>query len=103
MARSFDVSKRRLTGEPFLVGLPTKHLASAGLGTFSVSSTGLLADHGGGIAAGFRLTWMDRGGTVQQTVSDRGVFLNLDLSPDETRVAAATFGDSLDSDIWILI
>jgi Tol biopolymer transport system component/tRNA A-37 threonylcarbamoyl transferase component Bud32 len=102
MARSFDPSKRRLTGEPFLVGLPTKHLSSAGLGTFSVSSTGLLADHGGGIAAGFRLTWMDRGGTVQRTVSDTGVFLNLDLSPDETRVAAATFGDSLDSDIWIL-
>ena len=102
MARRFDPSGLKLTGEPFSVGLPTKHLAAAGLGTFSVSSTGLVADHGGGIAAGFRLTWFDRTGTAQKTVSDTGVFLNLDLSPDETRVAAATFGDSLDSDIWIL-
>ena len=102
MARRFDLSKLQMTGEPFSVGLATKHLANAGLAPFSVSGPGLLADHGGGIAAGFRLTWVDRSGAPQKTIGDPGVFLNVDLSPDETRVAAATFGDSPDSDIWVL-
>jgi Tol biopolymer transport system component len=109
VARRFDLSARQLTGEPFPVGPKTRHVAAAGFGTFSVSETGLLADHSGGITTnraedqnGVRLTWIDRTGAVQRTVSDNGIFLNVDLSPDGTRVAVASFGGGLNTDIWIL-
>ena len=53
---------------------------------FSVADTGQLA-YSSTARAPSELTWMDPHGRVLGTVGRPGVFFNLDLSPDEQRVA----------------
>jgi len=95
LAQPFDVGRLELLGDPVPLaqGVPS-------LGGFSVSPAGILA-YGNAGAANRQLTWYDRKGLKLQTVwNDRG-FNEIELAPDESRVAAAidVSGNSLDT--WV--
>jgi Tol biopolymer transport system component len=68
---------------------------------FSVSKTGLLAYFSGSSAT--QLTWLDRAGEPLGTVGQAGAYLNLDLSPNEERLAvSAPSPDVRGIDIWVV-
>ena len=79
-------------------------------GQFSVSSTGVLGySHVGTGAWSSQLTWMDRMGRPVGTAGEPGEFFNLDLSPDERRVAVSQHkelterpGAPFNVDIWLI-
>ena len=88
MAQRFDPDARQLTGNPLVLA---ENVITAGPwqpGQFSVSATGVL-----GYSRLWRrtshLTWMDRSGTVLESIGEPGLYLNLDLSHDDRRLAVS--------------
>ena len=106
VAQRFDISATQLFGEPIPIvpgdilprGASLPGITS--LTTFSVSNTGLLAYYSGTIES--QLTWRDRTGRPLGTVGEAGFFANLDLSPNEERLAvSAPAPDAQSTDIWV--
>ncbi len=94
LARPFDVDRRVPTAEaqPVIDNVRT---------AFSVSQTGVMA-YVKGARAG-RLTWFDRAGATLENVGEPGNFINLALSPDETRLAVSRrSGTPANQDIWLI-
>ena len=85
MAQSFNEETRRPQGEPVPLGV---QVGPSGFATrFSVSATGRLVFLSPS-PNDFLLTWLDRTGRPMGiSVGDQGEFLNIDLSPDDQRVA----------------
>ena len=103
-AQPFDVDTRRLGAKSILLA------AQAGVDTlghamFSVSGAGRLA-YSRTARILSKLTWLDRDGKPVGTAGDPGVFLNLNLSPDERRVAVSQLSQQPAAkpqiDIWIV-
>ena len=106
VAQRFDISATQLFGEPIPIvpgDIPPRGASLPGitsLTTFSVSNTGLLAYYSGTIES--QLTWRDRTGRPLGTVGEAGFFANLDLSPNEERLAvSAPAPDAQSTDIWV--
>jgi Tol biopolymer transport system component/tRNA A-37 threonylcarbamoyl transferase component Bud32 len=102
VAQPFDLSNLRLTGEPVIVS-PLVSVPGSGRLLADVSPSGVLAYSRGLQFQTSRLTWMDRSGATIGIVGEPGVYSNLNLSPDERRVAVSlTTGSPLNRDIWII-
>ena len=100
MARPFDPSTRRLTGDPVSVATDIPGGAvSWGGAQFGVSATGLLVHMRGARVMSTVLQWKDRAGSVLSTLSEPGGYWEPKLSHDGTRVAVAAGQDV--ADIWI--
>ena len=103
-AQRFDADSRRLRGESILLAAQAG-VDSLGHAMFSVSATGRLA-YSRTARALWKLTWLDRAGKSLGTAGDPGVFLNLNLSPDERRVAVSQLTQQPAAkpqiDIWII-
>ena len=104
MAQSFNEKTRKLEGEPVPLGM---QVGPAGFAPrFSVSETGRLVSLSpSGVTS--QLTWLDRStGRPVGIVGDRGIFINLDLSPDGQRVAVDKLtprpGGVPAIDIWVM-
>jgi hypothetical protein len=69
---------------------------------YSVSSTGTLVYLAGDIARPTHVTWFDRTGKEQATVWSRGIYNDVALSPDDTRVALTMREPPNQDDIWIV-
>jgi hypothetical protein len=83
VAQGFDVERRSLVGEPFLVA---ERVAGGVEAPFTISASGSLAY----LAMPDQLTelgWFDRTGMRLGTTGPRGVYLNPELSPDGQRLA----------------
>jgi hypothetical protein len=104
MAQAIEPGRLELIGEPVTV--------AEQVSGFSASSTGVLV-YGSGSTPVFRtplpgmaqgqLTWFDRQGKVLSTIGEPGVFREIVLSPDATRLAYEyTDPQSSNADIWIL-
>ena len=102
MAQSFDLARRRLSGEPVTVADSVAFDSITGAGAFSTSDAGVMAYRTGRPAV-TRLSWFDRSGNSLGTLgSPEQVGLsNLRLSPDGRRVAAERTLDS-ETDVWLL-
>ena len=101
MAQRFDVTSRRLVGQPFrLSGEMTT--APQGHGPFSASENGRLAYGGPRGVEPPQLTWFDRIGNRVGTVAEPAFYLNLDLSPDDRQVAASHLLDDGSQNIWVI-
>ena len=73
-----------------------------GSGDFSVSQSGMLAYRGEAAIDQSRLVWMDRDGRVLGEAAPPGVYHDVALSPDGTRVALGiNEGRSSREDIWV--
>ena len=83
LAQGFDVDRRALVGEPFLV---EERVAGGIEAPFAVASDGSLA-YLASPDQRTELTWFDRAGNRLGTVGPRDVYLNPELSPDGQRLA----------------
>jgi len=87
VTRSLDVSTLRFEGEPIPIAERVQASDPFTAAMFSVSETGVLA-YGKGVRTGpSRLAWFDRGGKELGTVDSPGYCLDINLSPDQERVA----------------
>jgi eukaryotic-like serine/threonine-protein kinase len=102
MAQPFDPNTRQPTGGAFPLA---EHVATEGsryVGA-SVSENGTLVYAHGGAQSALQLTWVDRAGRAIGTVGDAAPYVNLWLSPDESRVAVSmATGSPANVDIWII-
>ena len=78
-AQSFDTARGELSGDPVAI--------SEDVGLFTVSATGTLVSRKTP-AEQTQLTWFDRGGKSLGTLGPVGDYWGVQLSPDNTRVAA---------------
>jgi eukaryotic-like serine/threonine-protein kinase len=78
-AQSFDIARGKLSGDPVAI--------SADVGLFTASGTGTLVSRQIS-AEQTQLTWFDRGGKTLGTLGPVGDYWGIQLSPDNTRVAA---------------
>jgi Tol biopolymer transport system component len=67
----------------------------------SVSQNGVLVYSGG--PAQIQLAWHNREGIRQAAIGEPGIYMELDLSPDERRLALVRYNTAKDTDeVWIL-
>ena len=101
MAQPFDVTRRELSGTPAVVARGVGGSSTAYSG-FSVSATGVLA-YAGGLSTQSELRWVDRLGRTGNLVAPKGDYVDLSLSPDQSRVAYSRVDpQSQAPDVWIL-
>ena len=104
LAQPFHVGRLELGGTPAsLVDQiqTTGTSASDVAGAFTVSETGVLAYQTGSLVRS-QLTWFDRAGTRLATLGDQADYVDVALSPDDTRVAVSLMDLQLGTrDLWI--
>jgi eukaryotic-like serine/threonine-protein kinase len=98
----FDISQRKVSGEPLAVADSVAFDPVDGIGAFSVSDAGVVS-YRVGRPATTQLAWFDRSGnTVGAIGSPEQIGLtNLKLSPDDRRVAAERSLRN-ETDLWLL-
>jgi serine/threonine protein kinase/Tol biopolymer transport system component len=84
MAQPFDVARRELTGEPFVV---VEGVGNGITAPFSVAADGTLAYLNAQPAVESQLTWFDRTGRQLETVGAPGAHARTSLSPNDHYVA----------------
>ncbi len=100
MAQRFDVTTLQLSGEPQPL-VEQVNVTPIGYGSYSVSDDGVLVYLSGGGRS--QLTWFDRNGKLLSSTGATNNYSNLSLSPDEKRVAVATWDPQTSNrDIWII-
>jgi eukaryotic-like serine/threonine-protein kinase len=104
LAQPFDVGRLELAGTPASL---VDHIQTTGTsasdvaGAFTVSETGLLAYQTGSVVRS-QLTWFDRAGTRLATLGDQADYVDVALSPDDTRVAVSLMDLEIGTrDLWI--
>ncbi len=103
VAQRFDLRTLALSGESFTVADSLAVNASAYVGAFSGSSTGVLVYRTGAATGQRQLAWVDRTGRRLSTLgaADSSSLGNIELSPDGNRVAFdRTINGNID--IWIV-
>lgn len=105
MAQPFDASRLALAGEPARLaeGVATNPLTT-GRSTFATSETGVLAYRPGNIGGvePSRLLWFDRGGNQIGAIGPPGLYADLHLSPDGTRLAVYQRTTGAEAgDVWL--
>ena len=104
MARRFDPVNRKVLGEPIDLGRRTGIEPHNQRGMFAVSAAGPLV-YRAAARTRSQLTWIDRDGSPRGTVGDVGAYYNLDLSPNERRLAVSRMTEQADRsefDIWTI-
>ena len=102
VARKFDPGKLAFAGEPLPLAPNVRGADSLRAGTFTASETGVLA-FGGGTGLDLRqLVWTDREGKPQGAVGTPGLYVGLNLSPDDKRVALDLINVAAEREIWLL-
>ena len=101
LAHPFDAGTLSFTGESVSVADDVGYdPAFSGKVTFTVSATGLLAYAGGGIEKS-ELLWFDRSGNVIGSVGTPANYLNLYLSPDDSKLAVSRTNERTEArDLW---
>ncbi len=100
MAQPFDAGTLQLSGEPQPL-VEQVNVSPVGMGGFSVSAAGVLVYLSGGAQS--VLTWFDRTGKSLSSTGAANYYSNLSISPDEKRVAVATWDPQASTrDIWII-
>ena len=105
MAQPFDADRLRMTGEMFPVA---EDVGSFGPGggvarAFSASENGVLAYSAGTQqAAAGELVWVDQTGKQIESAGPPGVYGNVQLAPDEKKIAFDRRQDQPVPDIWVL-
>jgi serine/threonine protein kinase len=104
MAQRFDPINRKVLGQPIDLGRRTGVEPHDQRGMFAISPAGPLVSRGTARSR-MQLTWIDRDGFHRGIVGDVGVYYNLDLSPDERRLAVSRVTEQAglsEFDIWTI-
>jgi len=86
LAQQFNTGRMELMGEPAVAAESVAVYVTEGSGLFSISANGVLV-YRAGETQNLRLTWFDRQGKVLDSVGESARYMQLRLSPDETRAA----------------
>lgn len=99
--QSFDASKGEVMGEATLIAgdVQVDSLFSDAL--FSVSGTGMLVYAPGSLSNLAELAWFDHHGKSLGKLGEPGLYIEVHISPDETKVAAIESKQGANIDIWI--
>jgi len=101
MARRLELDPPRLTGDPAIVAEEVGGVRQIGYGEFSVSGNGTLFYGRGRAARMARFAWVDRAGTVLESIGQPlEAGFGFSLSPDGSRVAFPA-GRGI-TDIWLM-
>ena len=99
MAQPFDVTRLELSGTPQVVARAWR--VEHGVRRVSASATGVLA-YTVGLPTESELRWLDRAGRIGDLVAAKGDYVDLSLSPDQSRVAYSRVDPQLQApDVWI--
>ena len=101
LARRFDVTSRRFTGDPVTVAPRLWYFKPTGMAQFAVSGAGVLAYHGATHVSD--LIWFDRSGRAGATLGTQAAFADVRILPVDGRKIAVTIVDPRSGvpDIWI--
>jgi len=102
-AQRFDPGRLELSGDPVAIMDAVQYMGFYQSHMFSVSDTGTLAFIAGEGTLTRHFTWIDRKGTVLETIGKPGNFFSPRLSRDGKRIAFDQSDATSDSgDIWVL-
>ena len=100
VAQTFDPSNGKFSGEPQTLSENVQFDPGLWRMNLSASTDGMML-YASGTASGTEiLTWYDRSGKRLGTVGEQGEFYDLDLSPDEKKVATTELNTAM-ATIWI--
>ena len=100
VAQTFDPSSGKFSGEPQTLSENVQFDPGLWRMNLSASTDGMML-YASGTASGTEiLTWYDRSGKRLGTVGEQGEFYDLDLSPDEKKVATTELNTTT-ATIWI--
>lgn len=100
IAQPFDPGNGKLTGEPQTLNESVQADAALWRTNLGVSTNGMMVYASGAAAGGQTLSWYDRTGKVLESLAGIGTFQEVELSPDEKRVALTDVNTAASS-IWI--
>ena len=100
VAQSFDPSNGKFSGEPQTLSENVQFDPGLWRMNLSVSSDGMMLTASGTASGTEILTWYDRSGRRLGTVGEQGEFYDLDLSPDEKKIATTELNTAI-ATIWI--
>ncbi len=100
VAQPFDASSGKFSGEPQTLTENVQFDAGLWRTNISASTGGVLLYASGTTSGTEILTWYDRSGKRLGTVGEQGEFYDLDLSPDEKKIATTDLNASIAS-IWV--
>ena len=100
MAQRFDADSRQLEGTPVVLSADGRVDPAVWRTTLTASNNGILIYQPGGAAAGMALTWVDRDGRNLNTTGPRDAYQQIELSPDNKKLAMAIGEQS--TAIWVL-
>ncbi len=102
LARPFDAAKLQFTGDGVPIAEHVGSISDLRVGLDSISENGVLVYRASGQVP-VQLAWHTREGTPQAAIGEPGVYDELDLSPDERRLALKRYNRATGYDeIWIL-
>ncbi len=100
MAQAFDAERLEVTGEEVPIAEDVQ-INENGKAAFAASENGMLA-YRTGAGATTQLMWFDRSGKEIGQLGDRATYGDLDLSPDDKRVAVSILDSGRQTrDLWI--
>ncbi len=100
MAQAFDPGVGKFTGEPKTLHENVQYDNAIWRANLSVSENGMMVYASGGIAGSESLSWFDRSGKQIGTVGEPATFQELELSPDNQKLAVTDM-NSAAAAIWI--
>jgi len=101
VAQEFDPEKLELKGEPGVVASSVRYSTAFFLGAFSVSNDGTLV-YGEAASERWPLSWFDRNGKRIAQQADADEWIEISISRDGKRFAAAVADPSIGTtDLWI--
>jgi len=101
LAQGFDPSAAKFIGEPETMSENVQYDAGLWRANLSTSTDGSLLYASGATSGIETLTWFDRTGKIVGTVGEQGSFYDIDLSPDEKKLAVSE-ANTANATIWIL-
>ncbi|MGH9366336.1 MAG: protein kinase domain-containing protein, partial [Thermoanaerobaculia bacterium] len=102
MVQSLDAARLQLTGEPVPVAERVAYASGFRSAAFSLSDNGVLA-YASSITSEGHLNWFERDGKPLGSIGASASYGNLQLSPDEKRVAVQRVdARTVTPDIWVL-
>jgi Tol biopolymer transport system component len=103
VAQHFDLATLTVTGEPVLLAEHVESGVFAGVLSYSVSTTGVLAyGLGSGRSDIYALTWLDRHGKELGVVGEAQNYIGFDLSPDGKSVVVHRHEQGTGGDLWVI-
>jgi hypothetical protein len=101
LAQRFDVSRRRVQGEPFLVGDAVSYTSAVRYADVSASQDGVIVYKNGALSPS-RLVWRDREGKETGSVGEPAYYRFVRLSPDGRRISVVLLDPKTQlGDIWL--